>query len=90
MWHPQSNRNAELLRFSWFGSKVFHGTPNSVARIPDWIPQVPFVKDLCRRRVQDLLDRFFLDAAVQDPFVQGLYETKQRSTMFKHVLEKLR
>ena len=45
---------------------------------------------LCRRRVQDLLDRFFLDAAVQDPFVQGLYETKQRSTMFKHVLEKLR
>ena len=40
--------------------------------------------------MQDLLDRFFLDAAVQDPFVQGLYETKQRSTMFKHVLEKLR
>ena len=34
------------------------------------ILQVPFVKISVKDRVQDLLDRFFVEAAVQDPFVR--------------------
>ena len=39
-------------------------------KIPGWIRQVPFVKISVEDRAQDRLDRFSIEAAVQDPFVR--------------------
>ena len=45
------------------------GTPNSVARNMTRDKRLASASSLCEDRVQDLLDRFSVEAAAQDPFV---------------------